>query len=308
MLDERDNRENRQEPRFEPPQVEAYFQTTPELRGYVLNASRSGIAIDLRGASSIPDPGVSGHLKIKKQLNSHSVSFNLGKAELVRNWSYNNEGKCVAVKLFQSDIDEQALSHLLTGESKENRLKGQKAQAENDLKNLEAERRYLLDCQMKLFMLTLTAGVALLSAYFGLSYHGMTVDRYSEPSYSFWRTMVAMLPGFLALACAFMAAQKTSSLQRINAFLIIMKDFLIKQNFPREYRGWEGLYRKVRYIYGTKKCDDQLCGTRKCGQLLPNEVAILKERKTFRNPTINFFHLMIFTTFAFIYFFPSAQY
>jgi len=77
---------------------------------------------------------------------------------------------------------------------------------------------------MNLFMLVLTVGVALASAYFSLTYYSIAADHTSDQSLEFWRAMVATLPGFLAIACALMVAQKNITIKIIDAYLAMLKE------------------------------------------------------------------------------------
>jgi hypothetical protein len=81
---------------------------------------------------------------------------------------------------------------LLSGTQQQSRLRGQSKVAAQDIENLAASRRSTVECQNKLFMLTLTIGVALASVYIGLVYYGLAIDAINDPTFSFWRSMVAV--------------------------------------------------------------------------------------------------------------------
>ena len=163
----------------------------------------------------------------------------------------------------------------------QSRLASQSELAALDMSYLGNYRRDLIECQTKLFMLTLTLGVTLAGAYFALNYHSVATNQLANPNLSFWRTMVA---------------QKSISIQRIDTYLMILKECRILNQYPREYRGWESAIRKYRHLLNTNICTS--CGNvRRCGTLKPEDQHMLRSRSFLRSPSVDLYHVVMYTSF-----------
>lgn len=283
--------------RYEPRLIDANVEIRDEKRnvlGKVIDVSKTGIAIFFE---------ISDHLKSEKIFeinitdNTTDANFTLGEAKLVRNWTtppYLGEKPAAAFE-FKKPIEGYVQeSALLRGIKKVSRYESQTKIAKLDIEYLGEYRKSLVDCQMKLFMLALTTGVALGSAYFGLAYYSSVAKNLNNTSLSFWRAMVAAMPGILAMGCALMVAHKSISIQRIDAYLSILKECCLSRRFPREYKGWESEYRKFRVILKSNKCND--CNP-KCGYNLEPSDPKIGKRKFFKNPIPDTYHILVFTTF-----------
>ncbi len=296
--------ERRVHTRIEPASVNAtvLFNSTPK-KGRVLDASESGLAIAFSEEPPSYEVGTEVGIQVYPALSPNDMQ-DIGKAKIIRNWvddDWIKDEKGIALNLHNHIRDQRPRRLLLRGSSQYVRLENQNSIANSDIDFLGAYRRNLVDCQLKLFMLVLTVGVALAGAYFGLIYHGITLNKLALPELSFWRTMIAALPGMLAVACALLFSQKSISIQRIDAFLATIKECIIKRNFPREYKGWEIEIRKFRHIMKTKECD-RCDENRKCGDLKQLDRRYLKNKSLIFNPSIDLYHLIVFTTFLTVLF------
>jgi hypothetical protein len=222
--------ENRAHPRFEPPFVDAIIilERGDEIEGRVLDSSRGGMAIALSDDISLNQIENTVNVSIRNAvLPPGTLKRPVGNALVVRKWSdpgFLDNAKGIALKFENELEDPEVKKCLLHGPHQETRLKSQAQLAKIDIEYLGDYRRDIIGCQVKLFALSLTLGVALAGAYFGLSYHSVAANLVDNPSLSFWRTMVAALPGLLAVACAMMVIQKSISVQRIDAYLLILKN------------------------------------------------------------------------------------
>lgn len=292
--------DNRRHPRFEPAFIDAMVTLSDktQLIGRVLDSSRSGMAIALSEKSHLPAPGSSVILSVA-EADSHGSQKSVGSATVERTWSDTeliDKEKGIALK-FSTELNGNSVAkYLLRGFQQNKRLNSQAKLAVIDIEYLGGYRRDLISCQIRLFILTLTVSVALASAYFGLTYHSIATNQLANPNLSFWRTMVAALPGALALACAFMVVQKSTSIQRVDAYLLLLKQYLILEQYPREFKGWESEYRKFRNALKTKIC--KTCEVKpKCGNLTLQEVEKLQSRTLFAAPKIDLYHLVMYTSF-----------
>lgn len=294
--------ENRSCPRFEPPFVDATIclATDDELVGSVLDSSRRGMAVTLPEHFAVPKSGtrIIG-LKVYSD-DQKEICKTIQSATVVRAWSntgWPRKQNGLAIQ-FDNELQENGTNNcLLRGIEQKTRLAMQTKLAPLDISYLGDYRRDLIDCQMRLFMLTLTVGVGLAGAYFGLTYHTIATEKMADANLGFWRTMVAALPGFLAVVCALMVAQKSISIQRIDAYLSILKECFIRDLFPREYRGWEIDYRKFRHVLNTNRCIG--CKLpKKCGSLTPQETERLKNKSMYKDPKLNFYYILVNTIFC----------
>jgi hypothetical protein len=301
------HQEKRSETRFEPQRVRGFFQTSEgdEIRGLILDASRGGFALDVSEVSLLPEEKTTGTLKVATGEFEKDPRWLVGSATVVRRWPGSkifDKGGGMALQLNNGLSDSKAERLLLSGIRQQSRLVRQEKLAVHDMETLSADRRSIRDCQIKLFIVTLTLGVTLGAAYLTLAYHGVAVGTFSEPQLSFWRTMMAALPGLLSITCALMAAQQSQSIQRIDAYLSLLKGYSVTGDYPREYRGWETVYRKLRHILGTEKCES--CGIaesseRKCGQLRTGGKDELDSKSMWRDPPIDLYNVVMFGAYFF---------
>jgi hypothetical protein len=291
----------RSNPRFEPPFVDAIISFTngETMRSSVLDASRGGLAVALSENADLPSIGQQVTLRATTASESSENSKPVGTATILRNWAGSgllNEGKGLAMQFNSAFSDQNTEQFLLRGVQQKTRLTAQAELATVDMNYLGGYRRDIVNCQMKLYVLNLTIGVALAGAYFGLTYHSIAINQLSNPQLSFWRTMLAALPGLLSVACVLMVSQKSISIQRLDAFLAVLKECSIMKQYPREYRGWETAYRKYRHVLRTNACT--LCKVdRKCGDLKIEERNKLVSKSMFRNPKIDTYHIIMYMSF-----------
>lgn len=296
------NNEKRQNPRFEPPFVDAEIKINSRttVQGRVLDASKSGMAIAISDIISPEDIGSVADISVRDGLKSDSVKREVGRAKIVRRWpgSQGNVTNGLALK-FDNELptgDVQAC--LLTGPDKITRLNSQAQLYQIDTEYLGDYRRDLISCQVKLFALALTLGVTLAGAYFGLSYHSAISVYSGRADLSFWRTMVAALPGLLAVASAMMVVQKSISIQRIDAYLLVLKRNIIENKFPREYRGWESAYRKLKHFLNSSKCKNCTIARRRvCGSWKDSDKREIESVSLIRSFSTDLFHIVMYLTF-----------
>ena len=299
--------EKRANPRFEPSSVTISITPFGEANaishGYLLDISSGGLAIDLPQKSILPAVGSTVEVKVKSEdLDDDWMS--LGRAKVLRTWmqsTYFDNGKGVAFSFDAPLKDSRSQQILLHGTQQHTRLQAQARLAMQDIEHLSAYRRCLVECQIKLYTVTLTLSTSLVAAYFALNYYGIASGMQSQPSMSFWRTMIAALPGALSIACALMVSQKSASIQRTDAYLAVLKDCSVRNQYPREYRGWEWESRKLRHVMKTTACND--CEVkRKCGTLRAIDQTILDSRRLLINPSIDLYYSIVFLTFYIILF------
>jgi hypothetical protein len=291
-------KENRRLPRFEPPFVDVNLNfPNKQTIGFVLDSSCGGLSIAL--PDDVVLPPVRTPLSI--DLIDHSSRMPIGNATVIRTWSGKglfDDVKGVAVQFDQDLADDEIKSILLRGNQQKIRLEAQAELAKVDMDYLIGYRHDLTESQLKLFTLALTIGVALASAYFGLIYHGSATGVLARPDLSFWRTMVASLPGFLAVACTLLVVHKSISIQQIDAYISVLKDCVLLQQYPREYKGWEFEIRRLRHILGTKICEKcRYIKPRPCGDLKDEERKSLNSKPLLHNPPIDTNHLVTFSAF-----------
>lgn len=293
--------------RVEPAFLDAILDfRNKRMRGRVLDSSSGGMAVAL-----VDDIDCTSGLQEDVQVSvteadCNSAEYRVGPAKVMRKWNsaemadYSTElldiGKGVALR-FESQIESKtAEKYLLLGTQQRIRSSQQVELALRDIDYLGEYRRDLINCQTKIFVLTLTVGVALAGAYFGLSYHNATANFSRITDLRFWRTMMAALPGCLSIVCALMVAQKSISIQKVDAFLMLLKKYYTMKQFPREYQGWEEAYRKFRYALNSKAC--LACGCRrKCGVLKEPVLTRLKARGLMSSPAVDFYYIIIYATF-----------
>jgi hypothetical protein len=217
---------------------------------------------------------------------------------MIRNWrtpDFLGEKYAAAFQLNDNLSDLETRQTLLRGIPKDNRFKHQDSLAKIDMEYLGGYRRSLIDCQVKLFMIVLTTGVAIGSAYFGLSYHSDFIGQINNASLSFWRSMLAALPGLLAMGSSFMVAQKCISIQRIDAYISILNECFLSKRYPREYKGWESEYRKFKHVLNSEKC--KKCPDRWCGKKYNHNYSLSRIFKIFTNPLPDMYQVVMFMSF-----------
>jgi hypothetical protein len=297
MSKEEDEREYT---RFEPAFVDAnlVLPDEEEIIGRVLDASRGGVAIAFPDKTDLPQRGTKVEISVKSA-DPHKRWKRLGETTVHRTWKaadslYN--GKGIALQFDSALSDQRTERILLSGSTQKARLAAQKNLANDDIDYLWSYRNLALDFQMKLFILTLTLGVALAGAYFTLNYHSVVAKLTHDPNISFWRTTLAALPGILAITCALMVSQKCISIQKIDSYIAILQLCSFKKQYPREYKGWITELWKFDHIFKTAICDS--CEvTTKCASFKPGDIKALKSKKLFTNPPVNLYYVAMFTTF-----------
>ncbi len=290
--------------RFEPAYADVLFsECIPRaLRARVLDISPSGLAVALSLVDNPPDKDVS--ISLVEGNSENDSSIKLGKATIKREWS--GEGvfgyeKGIALRLHE-DIPQHILSDpLLRGRKQDERTNGQKGLLSLDVEHLSNYRRSLSDCQIKFFILALTVGMGLAGSYFGLTYHSVSAGKITDPNLALWRTFLAVLPGCLAIACAFMVVHKSISIQRIDAYLSLVKKYSILGHFPREYSGWETDLWRFKNILSTSKCSyckiKEKCDEEANKLIADNRNRDNRNRGFTSNPRVDLFHIIVHLTF-----------
>lgn len=280
--------------RFEPTSVEVFFRPDGDggdsVSGHVLDACLGGLAVSVTKGHSAPLPGCRGEIGVRKAKEPGSPPYlPMGRGRVVRAWPADDlPGFAVALDTAIADTADSLGKLLFWGTRKQERLTHQGHLATQDIQNLHAERRQLIDCATRFFTFALTLGMALGGAYLGLAYHSAELGRSDDATLSFWRTMLAALPGLLAVVCGFLVAQRCCLIARIESFLVILKKCQITGEYPREYRGWEAAQRKYRVCLGSRLCE---LG---CGKLRDEEKRYLAVRGWLRKPLVNPFYAVIF--------------
>lgn len=173
-------------PRFEPPFVDAIisFANGEMIRSRVLDASRGGLAVALSENSDLPSTGQEVTLRATTASESSENSKLVGSATVLRNWAGTgllDDGKGLAMQFNSAFSDQNTEQFLLRGVQQKTRLTSQAELATIDMNYLGGYRRDIVNCQMKLFILNLTVGVALAGAYFGLTYHSIAINQLANP-------------------------------------------------------------------------------------------------------------------------------
>jgi hypothetical protein len=265
------------------------------VRGKVLDISRSGMAIELYTKKKIDFHEIS-KVDIKFESADETIEKVITNAIKTRNWD--NEysfGEEIGLAVRFDSILNEDDSRIVIGLTKNERLDAQKEIAKTDICNLSAYRGSLSECQMKLLEICFTIGVGLASLYFSLSFINQTNQ---FPGIFFWRTMIAALCGVVAVCCALLFVQKSISLQRVDSFLSLIKEYYIIGSFPREYKGWEIESRKFRNVLNSKSCTNcKLTIDRKCGCLTNEERKDKIGGIKFNMPNSDFFTFLAFSIF-----------
>lgn len=289
--------EYRTNPRFEPilVDVEVYFNNS-KFVGQVLDSSHGGMAISFPEDITLPNPliGEIVKLSVYKHSNPHTT-INLGNSMVLRSWEkggLTEDEKGIAVQFDHNIYDEVVGKLLFYGIKQNERLASQEKISNIDMNFLGNYRRDMVECQMRLFILALSVCSTLAGGYFALIYYSYAIDKIFDQNLIFWRTMVAVLPGLLATACLLMTAQKSISIQRIDAYLSVMKGYRILKHFPREYKGWEIENWKIRHVLGGDQCKSCIVN-RKCGEMQKDFKDKIKTKNILFQPFIDIYHVVI---------------
>lgn len=296
--------ERRIETRFEPRAVRAKVtaeknSTTKKLFGIVVDASRDGIAVVTKaGNADWLDQGDVVAIQICYAVNAldeitDNDSTDLGNGVIKRRWS-NTRGSGIALKL-NSQVSDLASEMILSGPRKNTRVENQAKLAELDMDKVHGHVQFLHDCQLKLLIVGMTVGVSLCGVYLTLAYHSAVLgfNHSQAEELSFWRMWIAMLPGLLSLSIASIVLQKIASVARNEAFLTILKECRITGQYPREYRGWEDAYRKFKFCWNSKLCDQ--CKQGQCGEFSNEEKKLYNDLRLAWRSVPNVFHLVLFS-------------
>jgi len=297
-------KEKRGHPRFEPALVNAIIRTNggTRLEGWVLDVSLGGLAIEFPENSNLPDAGSNVEVTVASAGSANS-SVTLGQATVQRTWprsAYFDNGKGVALKLNDELEDTGEKRFLVQGTRQQTRVDSQARVAAQDIDHLSAYRRSLVECQMKYYTSTVTLSVSLAAAYFALNYYSIVTGKLGDPEMSLWRTLVAALPGIIATAFALIVSRKNATIHQVDAYLAHLKECSVRNDYPREYRGWETESRKYTYVMNTEKCKG--CAiTRQCGQSANNHPSVTQFLVgLFRNPPVDLYYVTIYVTFGIV--------
>jgi len=110
---------------------------------------------------------------------------------------------------------------------------------------------------------------------------------------------VAALSGSVAISCALMISQKAASIQRTDAFIAVLKEFVVRRIFPREYRGWEVAYRRFQNVLNSRICGECVYEG-KCGSATPEEQKRLKAGKLAGSPRLDLYGFGMSSTYFFV--------
>jgi len=288
--------ERRQRTRFEPHAIKA--KITPinsssggrSFSGHVIDSSVNGLAIMARSAEgNMPNVGDEVNVKISNTTFSDDW-INIGSAKVVRTWS-NRDFSGVAL-MIDEEMGQEVVKMLSAGPRKKVRTENQAKLAELDMDKVHLHVQYLHTCQLKLLIVLLTVSVAIGSAYLTLSYHSTLLGQPHAGELSYWRMWLASLPGILAIAIGSIIIQKISSVARNEAFLTVLKECSISGRYPREYKGWEDAYRKLKFCYKSKLCNK--CTYERCGEYTQEEKHLYHDMKLMQKSIPNVFHLVGF--------------
>lgn len=294
--------EQRSESRHEPKFLSVSFTNSvgEKIKGAILDVSQSGIAIELFDEACLRGLEV-GSAVSDLEITKGDKTISVRDGTIRRVWNddtYFSKNYGVAIRLSKRLSELNADGFVLKGLMKTRRINAQQEIARHDLNYLNDYRRYLGECQLKLLELALVTSVSVAAIYFGIAYSGFILNNKADPSVSFWRTLIAALPGFISVSCAMLVSQKSMSIQRVETFMNILKECILNNNFPREYRGWESESKKIRQVYMTERCKE--CSRSKktqCGTLGAEETTILRSKRLFKNPKLDFYNTLIYIVF-----------
>lgn len=294
--------ERRVYPRFEPPIIVATvsFKSGLSARGRVLDASMNGMAITLFNNIDLKESEETIFISIQNGLYAESREIGLGEGSIVRKWT-DSHGDIVGIALkFDGELtDNCAKLSLLDGPQKNIKMRHQAQLYQADTDYLGNYRRDLINSELKLLSLALTLSVTLAGAYFALGYYSTATANNVGDDLRFWRILIAALPGLLSGACAVMGLSNSKLIQCIDAYLLIIKKYLIRDMFPRQYCGWESAHFVLVRIFKSEKCFEcQVAQRRPCGTLRESDVGELISKRLFRRPGPNAIHGMMYFIFT----------
>ena len=296
--------ENRASTRFEPYFLDAKIKyDNNEIIGQILDASNKGLAISIAENTQLPPINGNSEIIIYKS-GENGIQKNLGQATILRTWEMGGltrEDKGIAVKLNNEIQSDEIEKLLFIGPRQTERRTSQEKISFVDMDYLGEYRRDLVNQQVRLFIFVLGMYATLAGIYFGIMFlNNGSINPNQASNIIFWRTLLAGLPGLLSISCLLMDTQKSILIQRIDAYLAVIKEYHIIKHYPREYKGWEIENRKFRHVLGGKNCKECMRYERKCGKLKPEEKDSLEDRNIFVNPFIDINYSIIYSCYYFL--------
>jgi c-di-GMP-binding flagellar brake protein YcgR len=158
-----EQKDQRNTVRFEPALLDAIIrlQNREEMKGRVLDSSEGGMAIALSEGAELPPVETTVEVSVIID-NASSSTKPVGNAIIKRNWEekgFLDEGKGIALEYTDGPPKNGIRKVLLRGIRQKTRLESQRELAMADMGFLGNYRRDLVECQTKLFLLSLTIGV-----------------------------------------------------------------------------------------------------------------------------------------------------
>lgn len=300
--------DSRRFPRFEPQPVNILIiqkHLNKSITGLILDVSRNGIAVAINGEEDQLKHGEEVAIEVVLPKNEEKILIE-GGGLVVRN--LNRTGFCDFIKgtaiRFKQVIDEDNHDYdnlFFNGPTQSVRIANQAEIARADMNYLGGYRQELIDGQLRLFILTLTFGVTMASAYFGFLYNRLASQAVDGQNLRQWLPVIAFMPGLLSISCAFISIHKSVFIQRIDSYLSVIKERIVSFQYPRHYQGWESGVYKLRHIFYSKKCDT--CWFQpKCSDLSQKKCVKTKKRiDFFKYPFLSIEHIIMYSTFLLVY-------
>ncbi len=235
--------------RFEPEKALInIFVRTEEVKGEVMNISDGGVSILLINDKNEANELAKEISKVSKELDftfSHK-DFNRqsnkmsGKVERV--WTHsedleNRQGLIIKFKKLPVDLPFQP------GREKKERLKVQKVLASLDATSVEHYKHCIMNSQNSLFLATFTIII------FGVVGAMMKNDNFSYT--------LNLIISILFFICSFVFYRHAISLNRIEAYLALLKESIFKGDFFKGYSGWEKDLITLKELYPRKYKPDK---------------------------------------------------
>ena len=288
--------------------VKVIRKNEEEIKGRILDVSRSGISLEMYYWDNEAEPKNDEIVDIYLMHEMNVRGAKIAEAIIKRVWNerdYFGYEKGIAAEFINYCGDSFVDKRLFKGIEQKDRIQAQKEVVTYDINHLSEYRSYLNECQMKLFEMSLVVGVALATIYFSLTFLSQIGNYAMTDSLFFWKAMLAALPGILAISCCLIFVQKSISIQRIDSYLAVLKDCILMEQYPREYRGWETESRKLRHVLNTTYCSEciygsKVCGIRMCGKLTMEDQIKNKRKLIINNPKIDLFNIIAISTFLFM--------
>lgn len=202
--------------------IDSYDKPTSFKSSRIWDLSRNDCAMTLNTNEEIP-LNIQGKLNLK--LGTKNV-VDINNVIVKRSWhsgiavSFNDTP---AIEQFCSFKKNQGISHCDEAVRKEKL-------ALTDISQLGAEIREIKSCQLKIFLTCFTITIALWALLTTL--HQFTAG-------STIRTLVAIGPAWVTLACCLLTLQKDITLNRMGSYLVLLKQQVDQGSFFPCYRGWE---------------------------------------------------------------------